>query len=120
MVTQYIVMKRGYEYNDSTYDLEEGGIPQRIFQDKNLAEQKSEELNITFWMNESRSLRMFNYSIRSVFNHGAEEKWRELFGEELDFKDFQIDFPIGVTKEQVRDFLPFLTDNLYYVFEVVD
>lgn len=44
----YVVVKRGYEYNDQTYDMAEGGNPERAFSTHEAAQKAASEMSLEF------------------------------------------------------------------------
>ena len=83
MKTAYIILKKGFEYDDNTYSSsEEGGIPNLIVFSREEAKQKVNELNIKEF--KQCSLSEYTYDMEDILNVEISEY--EEFNESLNTK----------------------------------
>lgn len=66
MQKAYIVMKKGYEYDDNIYNETEGGFPKTVCFSKEDAMQKAKELNIEEY--KTNSITEFSYEYEECVN----------------------------------------------------
>ena len=83
MKTAYVILKKGFEYDDNIYSsTEEGGNPSLIVFSREEAKQKVNELNIKEF--KQCSLSEYTYEMEDILNVGIEEY--EKFNESLNEK----------------------------------
>lgn len=71
MENAYIILRKGYEYDDSIYEEVDGRTPDLIVFSKEDAEEKVKELNIDEY--KAISLNNYSYSISEILNVSLEE-----------------------------------------------
>ena len=82
MKKAYVILKKGFEYDDNIYNESEGGTPNLIVFSKEDAELKVKELNIEEFKHSSIS--EFSYDMEDVLNVEIDEY--EKFNESLNTK----------------------------------
>jgi hypothetical protein len=82
MKKAYVILKKGFEYDDNIYNESEGGTPNLIVFSKEDAELKVNELNIEELKN--CSIREYSYDMEDVLNVEIDEY--EKFNESLNTK----------------------------------
>ena len=75
MEKAYVIMKKGYEYDDNTYNESEGGVPKIICLTEEDADQKIAELNAIEF--KSVSLSDYIYDLEDILEHGHDQ-YKEL------------------------------------------
>lgn len=71
MSKAYVIMEKGYEYDDNIYNQTEGGNPALICFSREDAEEKVKELNLSEF--KKSSISEYAYSIEDVLNVSLEE-----------------------------------------------
>jgi hypothetical protein len=75
MEKAYVIMKKGYEYDDNTYNESEGGVPKIICLTEEDADQKIAELNAIEF--KSVNLSDYIYDLEDILEHGYDQ-YKEL------------------------------------------
>ena len=121
----YLVVERGFEYNDEIYDLNEEASPRQVFLDKTSALREAENQNVA-------QIRRYNplafcYALEEVSSHSMEELGRRIT--KILAADFQMPpdeeawgldpiFPGSATDQQLREIFK-LFDRLEF-FQVIE
>lgn len=121
MVTKYVVMQQGYEYNDEINVLSEGesGYPVHIFSDKTLAEKTARERSLNFLKH--NNLREFGYELEDVLKVEVPtflKEWTKTTGEEVNEDTDEFTLPDNVTLRKAQQLLKMISFEPYFVMNV--
>lgn len=120
----YIVMKKGYEYDDNTYNETEGGHPQIVCFTKKDAELKVKELDIK----EFQSLSVFDYayeneclnvefSVFDNFNKVLVEKYGRIISK-YSWDDTENKLHPKANENEINEYCKMVDVSFYEVVEV--
>ncbi len=113
---KYVVIKRGSEYDDERYTLNDGGEPVKVFSNKPDAEVHARNADLEAF--KGLELRDYGYNWRDVIldEDEFERVWKEIYGKELDEDDYEIILPTKIS--DLKRLYPFINLRFHEVFEV--
>ena len=121
----YIVMKKGYEYDDNIYNETEGGIPKTVCFSKEDALRKAKELNIKEY--QERSITEFSYeyencvnvewSVFEDFNQSLVEKYGKIKSK-YSWDDAENRLHPSANQDEVNEYYKMITISFYEIVEV--
>lgn len=125
MEKAFIVMKKGYEYDDSIYSEVEGGTPQIVTFSKEDAEQRVNELNIKLFMDidisqygyESEDYLTVDYDDFVKFNKSLVSKYGEI-EKKYKWEDTSSRLHPLANKDEINQYLNMISLSFYEVYEV--
>ena len=118
MKTYYIVQEKGFEYNDETYDMQEGGTPVKVFDNEEDAKDAADKLN--FKKLSSEPIFQFSYEKEDIINDMDEflEKLKEITGESITEEELEYDW--SLPKMTYKQYLTLKGNIELSFYEVVE
>lgn len=121
----YIVMKKGYEYDDNIYNETEGGIPKTVCFSKDDAISKVKELNVKEY--QTSSITDFSYEYEDCinvewdvfekFNQSLVEKYGEVT-KKYAWDNYENRLHPSANEDEVDEYCKMVTVSFYEVIEV--
>ena len=123
----YIVMAKGYEYDDNIYEATDGGSPELVCFTKEAAEAEVRRKNIESFMKED--IQHYSWGLKDVLNVGEEEfeafqkEMYQKYGEHPDQgysrkDDFYAKLHPKCTEEEIDKYLSMVRMSFYEMVEV--
>jgi hypothetical protein len=117
MAKGYILLKKGWEYDDETYSETEGGKPVKIYLDKSKADE--DKLNFEVKKFHNLDLYIYYYTLDEILKEGVNLNQLESYllanwpGIDLDV----LSLPRSVTKEQIKGLMELITVEFFELVE---
>ena len=114
---KYVVIKRGTEYNDETYSIEEGGTPLMVFNNLDSAIVYQNDQN--FETLKGLEIGSYGYEPREYLTdfYSFAVIWKEIYKKELDEEEL-CDLILPTNGKHLQKLLPFIKLKFFEIFEV--
>lgn len=113
--TGYIIQSLGYEYDDETYTRGDGGTPEAVIIDRNLAKKKMLELEIESWRN--TCVGHYGYELDDIAKD--EQKFSEALKDlGIDSDDYEMEIPKEATDEQIMKLIKYSKIRFHEIIEI--